>query len=101
MPRPSRPPPSQAPSVACRIQCGARSSPEGAQHTSPGQGPGWCVEGEHPYALASVLFDVLNRVAVDAVLGKADAYEVDLAVGHLAHTRPGDLLLMDRNYPSY
>ena len=38
---------------------------------------------------------------MDAVLGKADAYEVDLAVGHLAHTRPGDLLLMDRNYPSY
>ena len=58
-------------------------------------------EGERPYALASVLYDVLNRVGVDAVLGKADAYEVDLAVGHLAHTRPGDLLVMDRNYPSY
>lgn len=59
------------------------------------------VVGERPYALASVLYDVLNRVGVDAVLGQADAYEVDLAVGHLAHTRPGDLLLMDRNYPSY
>jgi hypothetical protein len=34
-------------------------------------------------------------------LGRADAYEVDLAVGHLDHTRPGDLLVMDRNYPSY
>ncbi|WP_295584134.1 transposase [uncultured Lamprocystis sp.] len=28
-------------------------------------------------------------------------YEVDLAVGHLARTRPKDLLVMDRNYPSY
>ncbi len=27
--------------------------------------------------------------------------EVDLAIGHLAHTRVGDLLVMDRNYPSY
>ena len=59
------------------------------------------IQGERPYALASVLYDVLNRVALDAVLGKAKAYEVDLAIGHLAHTRVGDLLVMDRNYPSY
>jgi len=51
--------------------------------------------------LASVLYDVLNRVALDATLGKAKAYEIDLAAGHLPHTRPGDLLTMDRNYPSY
>jgi hypothetical protein len=57
--------------------------------------------GEHPYALASVLYDVLNRVAIDARLGKATAYEVDLAIEHLAHTQAGDLLIMDRNYPSY
>jgi hypothetical protein len=59
------------------------------------------LQGERPYALASVLYDVLNRVALDATLSQADAYEVDLAVGYLAHTRPGDLLLMDRNFPSY
>lgn len=59
------------------------------------------LQGERPYARASVLYDVLNRVALDATLSQADAYEVDLAVGHLAHTRPGDLLLMDRNFPSY
>jgi hypothetical protein len=58
-------------------------------------------QGEHPYALASVLYDVLNRIAIDARLGKAKAYEVDLAVEHLAHTHAGDLLTMDRNYPSY
>jgi hypothetical protein len=58
-------------------------------------------QGERPYALASVLYDVLNRVAIDARLGKAKAYEVDLAIEHLAHTQAGDLLTMDRNYPSY
>lgn len=59
------------------------------------------LQGERPYALASVLYDVLNRVALDARLGRAKDYEVDWAVAHLASTRPGDLILMDRNYPSY
>jgi hypothetical protein len=59
------------------------------------------IQGERPWALASVLYDVLNRVGLDAALGKAAAYEVDLAADHLAHTRAGDLLLMDRNYPSF
>lgn len=59
------------------------------------------IQGERPYALASVLYDVLNRVALDATMGKAKAYEIDLAVGHLSHTKAGDLLVMDRNYPSY
>jgi hypothetical protein len=59
------------------------------------------IQGERPYALASVLYDVLNRVALDATLGRADAYEVDWAIGHLAHTGPMDLLILDRNDPSY
>ncbi|MGB5063472.1 MAG: IS4 family transposase [Candidatus Competibacter sp.] len=59
------------------------------------------IQGERPYALASVLYDVLNRVALEATLGRADAYEVDLAIGHLAHTRPTDVRVMDRNDPSY
>ena len=59
------------------------------------------IQGERPYALASVLYDVLNRIALDATLGRANAYEVNLAIDHLVHTRAGDLLTMDRNYPSY
>ena len=58
-------------------------------------------QGERPCALASVLYDVLNRIALDASLGAAKSYEVDLAIAHLAHTKAGDLLVMDRNYPSY
>jgi hypothetical protein len=59
------------------------------------------IEGERPYALASVLYDLCNDVALDARLARADAYEVDLAVAHLAHAGPGDLVVADRNYPSF
>jgi len=54
------------------------------------------IQDERPYALASVLYGVLNRVALEATLGKA--YEIDLAVEHL---KAGKVLAMDRNYPSY
>jgi hypothetical protein len=59
------------------------------------------IEGEIPTATASVLYDVLNSVAIDAILTKAKAYEVDLAVEHLAHTTAEDLLIEDRGYASY
>lgn len=65
------------------------------------QGEDSDVQGEHPYALGSVMYDVLNRIVIDASLEKANAYEVNLAIAHLAYTRPGDLLLMDRGYLSY
>jgi len=54
-----------------------------------------------PFAMASVMYDVLNRIAVDSELAKANSYEVDLALTHLTHTQANDLLLFDRNYPSY
>ena len=59
------------------------------------------VQGSHAYGLASVMYDVLNHVAIDTALGKARDYEVDLAVGHLAFCEDNDLLIFDRNYPSY
>lgn len=59
------------------------------------------IQGEQVYAQASVLYDVLNNIALDATLGKATAYEVDLAIEHLQYTQLGDLLIMDRNFPSY
>jgi len=54
-----------------------------------------------PFGLASVLYDLLNNVALDAVLAPGKSYEVDLARSHLAYTQAGDLLIFDRNYPSY
>lgn len=57
--------------------------------------------GEHSYALASVLYDVLNRVSLDAVLAPAHSYEVELAAGHLKHTKTSDLVIYDRGYCSF
>ena len=58
-------------------------------------------EGYYSYAQASVLYDVLNKIAIDSLFAESRAYEVDLAQRHLAHTNSDDLLLCDRNYPSY
>ncbi len=49
------------------------------------------IMGEHGYALASVMYDPLNKVVVDACLAPAKAYEVDLALEHLKHTQANDL----------
>jgi hypothetical protein len=54
-----------------------------------------------PLALASVVYDVLNRVALDARLVKSGTYEVDVAFEQLALLQADDLLLFDRNYADY
>ncbi len=57
--------------------------------------------GSAPAGLASVMYDVLNHIAIDSTLGKAKAYEVDLSIDHLQYANSDDLVLYDRNYPSY
>ena len=58
-------------------------------------------EGHYSFAQASVLYDVLNKVALDSLFEPCRTYEVDLAERHLPHTQEGDLLVCDRNYGSY
>ncbi|MEN8217614.1 MAG: transposase [Pseudomonadota bacterium] len=58
------------------------------------------ITGSHGYALASVMYDPLNKVVVDACLAPAKAYEVNLALEHLEHTQANDLIIFDRNYTS-
>lgn len=53
-------------------------------------------EGQPAYGVASVMYEVLNRIAVDSTLDPARAYEVDLAMKHLEYTQENDLLLCDR-----
>jgi hypothetical protein len=55
----------------------------------------------YPFGLISVMYDVLNHVALDSQLAPGRAYEGQLALSHLEHSQAGDLLLFDRNYPSY
>jgi hypothetical protein len=51
-------------------------------------------------ARASVLYDVLNNIVIDATLkDKADGERV-LAISHLKHTQKDDLIIFDRGYPS-
>jgi hypothetical protein len=57
--------------------------------------------GEHCYGLASTLYDVRNRVALDSTLAPCKSYEVDLAIEHLKHTAKNDLVIYDRGYASY
>jgi hypothetical protein len=47
------------------------------------------------------MYDPLNKVVVDASLASAKAYEVDLALEHIKYAQANDLILFDRNYPSY
>jgi len=54
-----------------------------------------------PYALASVMYDLLNRVALDARLEEGTAYEVDVALQQLDLSQADDLLVFDRNYTDY
>ena len=59
------------------------------------------VKGEHNYAQVSVLYDVLNRIALTGEFAKARAYEVDLGIKPLGYTQSGDLILGARNSASY
>jgi len=59
------------------------------------------VHGQYNAAVASVLFDALNGLAIDSVLSHCRSSEQSLAIGHLKYVHPGDLLLFDRGYPSY
>lgn len=54
-----------------------------------------------PLARVSQMFDVLNKITVDAVISPLSVGERDLAVNHLFYLRPTDLILMDRGYPAF
>lgn len=57
--------------------------------------------GTYASGMASVLYDVLNHVAIDASLARGDCSEVDLAIQHMQKTQTTDLALYDRGYCGY
>jgi hypothetical protein len=59
------------------------------------------VTGEYSGAMASVLYDVLNHIAIDSILASALDCEINLALQHLEKTSENDLILNDRGYASY
>jgi hypothetical protein len=52
-------------------------------------------------ARVSVLYDVLNRITLDAVIEKLSTGERELALRHARQWKKGDLIIYDRGYPSY
>jgi hypothetical protein len=57
-------------------------------------------DSKRSVATGSMLYDVLNHVTLDAGLASYTTSEKDLLLGHLDKTSPGDLMLLDRGYPS-
>ncbi len=54
-----------------------------------------------PMARISQMFDVLNKVTIDASVNPYHMGERDLLRQHLLNLLPNDLLLLDRGYPAY
>jgi len=52
-------------------------------------------------ALASMLYDVLNQVTIDAQIAPYSESEGDLLSKHMDKIKKGDLLLLDRGYPCF
>jgi len=56
---------------------------------------------ECPMARASLLFDPLNRISIDAIISPKHIGERELAAQHFLKLLPEDLVLLDRGYPAY
>lgn len=54
-----------------------------------------------PLARVSQMFDVLNKITVDAIIAPLSSGERELAIIHAFNLTPTDLLLMDRGYPAF
>jgi len=54
-----------------------------------------------PMARVSQLFDVLNKMTVDALIKPKHIGERELAAQHLLNVMPNDLILLDRGYPAW
>jgi hypothetical protein len=52
-------------------------------------------------AIGSLLYDVLNQVTIDSQIGPYSSSESELLQNHLEYAGAGDLLLLDRGYPSF
>ena len=54
-----------------------------------------------PMARISQLFDVLNKITIDAIISPKSVGERELAAQHMLKSMPNDLVLLDRGYPAW
>ena len=57
--------------------------------------------GHVPQATLSVLVNVMTQVPTDVVIGRYGSCERQLLLDHLVVLDPGDVLVLDRGYPSH
>lgn len=57
--------------------------------------------GHVPQAMITMLIDVLARTPLDATITKCNSSERDEFVNLLDRVLPGDIVILDRGYPSY
>jgi hypothetical protein len=70
------------------------SSHFGVWRSTKGQTPG-------SKARASQMFDVLNKITIDAIISPKSEGERELAAFHFLKLQPQDLILLDRGYPAH
>jgi len=63
----------------------------------------WNVKKDNPCPKARVsqIFDVLNKITVDAIISPKKEGERELATFHFLKLMPSDLILLDRGYPAF
>lgn len=66
-----------------------------------GVNPGKENQKDCPMALASVYYDVLNHISIDASLHPTTASERECAASHLNYAQPNDLSILDRGYNAF
>ncbi len=54
-----------------------------------------------PMARISQMYDVLNKVTIEAIISPYHIGERELLKNHILNLLPNDLLLLDRGYPAY
>lgn len=77
-------------------------------HAAVGEQYGWVQCANHhgpqeryPQGRVSVLYDLLNQIALEARLVNSTVAETELAHQHLGAVEPGDVLLHDRGFTGY
>ena len=58
-------------------------------------------DSKRSMAIGSTLYDVLNHITIDSELAPYSSSESDLLLKHMEKMQKGDLLLLDRGYPSF
>ncbi|MCP4757237.1 MAG: IS4 family transposase [Proteobacteria bacterium] len=54
-----------------------------------------------PMARVSQMFDVLNKITLDAIIGPKETGERELALRHFSLIGTDDIILLDRGYPAF